>query len=73
MTRSTCGISRPRAATSVVSRMLGCAALAKRAKFLVRTFGGCLPWRGTRVKAVDGEISTDEWLGERMVRRMCWK
>ena len=50
ITRSTCGMSRPRAATSVVRRMDGRVEFEKAVKFLCRILGGCLPWSGTRVK-----------------------
>lgn len=47
MTRSTEGMSRPRAARSVVKRREGEVDDEKVLKFLVRAFGVCLPWRGT--------------------------
>lgn len=67
ITRSTWGMSRPRAATSVVRRMDGRVELEKAAKFFCRTLGGCLPWRGTRVKCWPPSMEG------RMAGRMCWK
>ena len=58
-TRSTCGMSSPRAATSVVSRIAGEVELENRVKFLSRILGSCLPWRGTSMKdclSLEGRI-----------------
>lgn len=49
MVRSTWGMSRPRAARSVVSRMAGVGEETKEVKLRVRWVGSCLPWRGIRV------------------------
>lgn len=61
ITRSTAGMSRPRAATSVVRRMEEVTELTKRVKFFCRTCGGCLPCRGIVVNR-----------SGRMQGRMCW-
>jgi len=39
----------PRAARSVVRRMEGEEDVVKAVKLRARVWGGCLPWRGTRV------------------------
>lgn len=46
MTRSTSGMSRPRAARSVVRRMQGEVEVVNWAKFVCRILGDCFPCKG---------------------------
>jgi len=48
-TRSTSGMSSPRAARSVVRRMVGAVEVRKAVKFRFRCGGDWWPWRGSRV------------------------
>lgn len=52
MTRSTDGISNPRAATSVVRSTEGVTELVKRVKFFCRTLAGCFPCKGITVNSL---------------------